>query len=60
MIAASMGRIEAVELPLKRGADPKLRDHKGHTALERAQEAGFLDAEKVLEEAVKPATTSRR
>jgi ankyrin repeat protein len=55
-----MGRIEAVELLLKRGADPKLRDHKGHTALERAQEAGFLDAEKVLEEAVKPATTSRR
>ena len=60
MIAASMGRTDAVELLLKRGADPKLRDRKGHTALERAHEAGFTDAEKVLEEAVKPATTSRR
>jgi ankyrin repeat protein len=55
-----MGRIEAVEMLLKRGADAKVRDHKGRTALDRAREAGFADTEKVLQEALKTTTASRR
>ncbi len=60
MVAASMGRTEAVILLLARGADVKLRDRNGHSALDRAHEAGFTDAEKALQEVLKPTTTSRR
>jgi ankyrin repeat protein len=60
MMAASMGRTEALQTLLKRGADPHLKDRNGRTALDRAREAGFRDAQTVLEEALKPSTASRR
>ena len=37
MLAASLDRLSAVQLLVKRGADPKLTDGSGHTALDRAK-----------------------
>jgi ankyrin repeat protein len=60
MVAASMGRTEALETLLKRGADPHIKDRNGKTALDRAREAGFHEAQTVLEEALKTTTALRR
>lgn len=38
MLAASLSRVAAVELLLRRGADPKLKDRLGRSALDRAQQ----------------------
>lgn len=51
MVAASLGRIEAVELLLRRGANPALKDNRGRTALNRAQESQDQELVKVLENA---------
>jgi ankyrin repeat protein len=59
-MAASMGRTEAVNILLSRGADAKIRDRNGHSALDRAHESGFTDSEKALRQALKPTTASRR
>jgi uncharacterized protein len=48
MIAASLGRAGAVAVLLRRGANPQLRDHAGHTALDRAREAQNNDVVKLL------------
>jgi uncharacterized protein len=48
MIAASLGRASAVEVLLRRGANPLLRDHAGHTALDRAREAHNGEVVKLL------------
>ena len=53
------GPDEAVSTLLSRGADPKIRDRNGHSALDRAHESGFADAEKTLRQALKPTTASR-
>ncbi len=37
MLAASLDRLSAVQLLLRRGADPKLTDSNGHTAIDRAK-----------------------
>jgi ankyrin repeat protein len=60
MIAASMGRTEAIESLLKGGAQVRLRDRQGRTALDRAHEAGSADSEKILQEALKTTTASSR
>jgi uncharacterized protein len=49
MIAASLGRAAAVAVLLRRGANPLLRDHAGHTALDRAREAQNGDVVKLLQ-----------
>jgi ankyrin repeat protein len=49
MIAASLGRAGAVAILLRRGANPLLRDHAGHTALDRAREAQNPDVVKLLQ-----------
>jgi ankyrin repeat protein len=49
MIAASLGRAGAVAVLLQRGANPLLRDHAGHTALDRAREAQNNDVVKLLQ-----------
>jgi ankyrin repeat protein len=49
MIAASLGRAGAVAVLLQRGANPLLRDHAGHTALDRAREAQNSDIVKLLQ-----------
>jgi hypothetical protein len=51
MIAASLGRAGAVAMLLRRGANPLLRDHAGHTALDRAREAQNSDVVKLLQSA---------
>jgi ankyrin repeat protein len=51
MIAASLGRAGAVAVLLRRGANPQLRDHAGHTALDRAREAQNSDVVKLLQSA---------
>jgi ankyrin repeat protein len=48
MIAASLGRAGAVAVLLRRGANPLLRDHAGHTALDRAREAQNSDVVNLL------------
>jgi ankyrin repeat protein len=60
MVAASMGRTEAVATLLKRGADPHLKDRNRRTALDRAREAGFHEAQTVLEHALKITAALRR
>lgn len=57
MMAASMGRLEAVRFLLKQGADPGIKDHAGHTALDRAREAGFNDVAEAIKESLKVGTT---
>jgi ankyrin repeat protein len=49
MLAAAMGRANAVALLLKRGADPRLRDRAGHTALDRARETDDAQTVHLLE-----------
>lgn len=49
MIAASLGRTNAVTVLLRRGANPALRDHAGHTALDRALEAENSEVVKLLQ-----------
>jgi ankyrin repeat protein len=49
MIAASLGRAGAVAVLLRRGANPLLRDHAGHTALDRARDAQNPDVVKLLQ-----------
>jgi len=49
MIAASLGRAGAVMVLLRRGANPLLRDHAGHTALDRAREAQNGEIVKLLQ-----------
>lgn len=46
--AALAGKEKVVELLLKRGADPKLQDVDGRTALHRAAEAGHIGVVKYL------------
>jgi ankyrin repeat protein len=55
MLAASVSRTEAVALLLARGANPALRDHAGHTALDRARETDDTQTVKLLEAAPKAA-----
>jgi ankyrin repeat protein len=52
MLAASLGRTNAVALLLRRGANPTLRDHAGHTALDRAKETDEDETIKLLETAL--------
>lgn len=52
MMAASLGRTEAVIMLLKRGADPTLKDNAGHTALDRARGAENPEIIKLLEQSV--------
>jgi ankyrin repeat protein len=40
-----------VAVLLRRGANPQLRDHAGHTALDRAREAQNSDVVKLLQSA---------
>jgi ankyrin repeat protein len=49
MIAASLGRTNAVAVLLRRGANPVLRDHAGHTALDRALKAENSEVVKLLQ-----------
>jgi len=49
MIAASLGRTNAVSVLLRRGANPALRDHAGHTVLDRALEAENSEIVKLLQ-----------
>ncbi len=49
MIAASLGRTNAVTVLLRRGANPALRDHAGHTALDRALKAENSEVVKLLQ-----------
>jgi ankyrin repeat protein len=49
MIAASLGRTNVVAVLLRRGANPALRDHAGHTALDRALKAENSEVVKLLE-----------
>lgn len=46
--AARLGNTEAVRFLLGRGADAKIPNTKGQTALERAQQGGFTDIVKLL------------
>jgi ankyrin repeat protein len=48
MLAASVGRREAVLALLKRGANSQLRDASGHTALDRARETGTSEIIRLL------------
>ena len=56
MLAAALGRTSAVALLLRRGANPTLRDHAGHTALDRAKETDQEDTIKLLETALAGST----
>ncbi|HEX6545367.1 MAG TPA: ankyrin repeat domain-containing protein, partial [Bryobacteraceae bacterium] len=60
MMAASMGRLNAVQFLLKQGANPGIKDHSGHTALDRARDAGFDNVVEAIEEFLKTGATSRR
>lgn len=48
MLAASLNQREAVAALLRRGANLQLRDHSGHTALDRARETGSAEAIELL------------
>jgi ankyrin repeat protein len=52
MLAASLGRSEAVALLLARGANPGLRDRAGHTALDRARETDDEATQNLLKNAL--------
>ena len=41
MVAAQRGHAEIVEILLKAGADPKVENEEGHTALELAKKEGY-------------------
>ena len=58
MLAASVSRTEAVAFLLEHGANPALRDHAGHTALDRARETDDAQAVKMLEAAGRRATAA--
>jgi ankyrin repeat protein len=49
MLAASIGRADAVAVLLRRGANPGLRDVRGHTALDRAKASNDDRTVKLLE-----------
>jgi ankyrin repeat protein len=51
MLAASLGRADAVALLLKRGANPVLRDKAGHTALNRALQTDSKETIRLLQAA---------
>jgi ankyrin repeat protein len=48
MVAAIQGRNEIIDLLLKNGADPSIKDKDGKTALTLAEEAVHVDAAKTL------------
>jgi ankyrin repeat protein len=48
MIAISLGRLKAMAVLLKRGANLQLRDSSGHTALDRARETENAEAIRLL------------
>ncbi|HMF76621.1 MAG TPA: ankyrin repeat domain-containing protein, partial [Bryobacteraceae bacterium] len=48
MLAASLGRVDATALLLKRGALPALRDNHGRTALDRARETDSSETIQLL------------
>src|SRR5581483_10574059 len=52
MEAASLARAAAVGTLLERGANPRLRDHAGKTALDRAHDAEDEQVLKLLETAL--------
>jgi ankyrin repeat protein len=51
MLAASLGRADAVALLLKRGADTRLRDKSDHTALNRALQTDSKETVRLLQTA---------
>lgn len=53
MWAAGSGHTNTVEALLARGADPELVDNRGKNALQMADDAGHLDAKKILMEKTK-------
>ena len=48
MIAAESGATEIVSLLLDANADPDIRDRKGETALQKAEEKGHSDTSGVI------------
>ncbi len=48
MWAAGQGQAKSVKYLLESGADPALKDNRGKTAIDIADEAGHLDVRKVL------------
>jgi ankyrin repeat protein len=55
MWAAGSGHTKTVEALLARGADPELVENRGKNAFQMADDAGHLDAKKVLVEKTKNA-----
>ena len=48
MFAALIGRAEVAELLLEKGADPSLKDNRGHTALDVAKKRNYQRVVEVL------------
>jgi hypothetical protein len=48
MWAAGYGKTECVQLLLERGADPKLKDDRGKTAADIAQDLGYVEVVALL------------
>ncbi len=48
MLAVSMDRLPAARVLLTRGANPKITDHEGNTALDRARKVDDPDLVKLL------------
>jgi hypothetical protein len=60
MLAASLGRSQAVAMLLARGANPALRDRTGRTALERARDTQDDTTQNLLKHALEQSAVTSK